>query len=105
MVYAEEGRHIYGSCASPDGQFVVFTRSTGDLGPVDNAATVMALIRLQDAPLVGDNGEALKVRFPNANHGPRLDLPAGWEPHWTANPKAAELFTAAFRTRSISTSK
>jgi WD40 repeat protein len=105
MVYAEETRHIYGGCASPDGHFVVFTRSTGDLGPVENTATVMALIRLSDSPLVGDISEALKVRFPEAKHGPRLDLPPGWEPHWTANSNAAELFTATFRSRSTSTSK
>jgi Tol biopolymer transport system component len=105
MVYAEESRHIYGGCSSPDGQFVVFTRSTGDLGPVENAAAVMALIRLSDSPLVGDNREALKARFPEAKHGPRLDLPSGWEPHWTANTNAAELLTAALRTRSTSISK
>ena len=105
MVYAEDGRHIYGGCASPDGQFVVFTRSTGDLGQVENAGTVMGLIRISDSPVAGVNSEALKARFPEAKNGPRLDLPPGWEPHWTANSNAAELFTAAFRILSTSTSK
>ncbi len=105
MVYAEEGRHIYGGCASPDGRFVVFTRSTGDLGQVEDTGTVMGLIRFTDAPMVGDNGTALKARFPDAKHGPRLDLPAGWEPHWTANTNAAEIFAAAFKVPATSSNK
>ena len=32
MRYAEEGRHVYGACPSPDGKYLVFTRSEKDLG-------------------------------------------------------------------------
>ena len=67
MLYAEEGRHIYGGCVSPDGKYVLFTRSQQDLGEVDNSQTTMAVIRYQDTPTVG----------------PMLDLGRGWEPHWT----------------------
>ncbi|GEM_PF-152573 len=81
MIYAEAGRHIYGSCASPDGNFVLFTRSVEDLGKVDQSETTMAIIRWRDTPMIGD--ASLRERFPNANLGPRLDLGPGWEPHWT----------------------
>lgn len=72
MLYAEAGRHIYGACASPDGRFLLFTRSEEDLGRVDHARTTMAIVRLSDAPLSGD-------AVTN-----RLDLGPGWEPHWGA---------------------
>ena len=83
LLYAEEGRHIYGACPSPDSKFLMFTRSIEDLGKVDHTGTTMAIIRWGDTPMVGDRSEALKERVPNANHGPRLDLGPGWEPHWT----------------------
>ncbi len=67
MLYAEEGRHIYGGCVSPNGKYILFTRSQQDLGEVDNSQTTMAVIRYQDTPTVG----------------PMLDLGRGWEPHWT----------------------
>ena len=68
-IYSETGRHIYGACASPDGQHVLFTRSAEDLGKVTGID--MAIIRW---PKAADPGEA----------PPRLDLGPGWEPHWTA---------------------
>ena len=71
MLYAEPERHIYGACASPDGRFLLFTRSEEDLGRVDHAKTTMAIIRLADAPLRG-----------TATMTNRLDLGPGWEPHW-----------------------
>ena len=82
-LYAEEGRHIYGGCISPDGGYVLFTRSREDLGRVDNSDTTISIIRLRDTPVLGDVGPALRTRFPEAKTGLRLDLPAGWEPHWT----------------------
>jgi Tol biopolymer transport system component len=83
-LYAEEGRHIYGGCLSPDGRYALFTRSEEDLGKVDNSRTTMAIIRRADAPMIGDASAGLRRRFPKATTGPRLDLGAGWEPHWTA---------------------
>jgi Tol biopolymer transport system component len=82
-LYAEEGRHIYGGCISPDGRYALFTRSVEDLGKVDNSRTTMAIIRRADTPMIGDESAGLRQRFPNATSGPRLDLGAGWEPHWT----------------------
>jgi Tol biopolymer transport system component len=69
-IYAEAGRHIYGACASPNGQYVLFTRSVEDLGKAES--TEMAIIRWP-AGLEPGTG-ALPVR---------VDLGPGWEPHWT----------------------
>ena len=51
MLYAEEGRHMYGGCVSPDGKYVLFTRSQQDLGEVDQSNTTMAVIRYEDTPM------------------------------------------------------
>jgi len=83
VLYAEEGRHIYGGCVSPDGKYVLFTRSQQDLGEVDNSLTTMAIIRFQDTPIIAGKNEALRKAYPDANNGPILQLSWGWEPHWT----------------------
>jgi Tol biopolymer transport system component len=83
LIYAEEGRHMYGGCVSPDGEYVLFTRSVEDLGRVDNSKTSMAIIRWRDAPMVGGQSESLLKKYPGACRGPMLDLSWGWEPHWT----------------------
>jgi Tol biopolymer transport system component len=70
-IYAEVGHHIYGACVSPDGKYVMFTRSLEDLGQVTEIE--MAIIRWPEASHPGD-----------ARASVRLDLGAGWEPHWTA---------------------
>ncbi|MCI0537258.1 MAG: hypothetical protein L0Z50_18750 [Verrucomicrobiales bacterium] len=74
VLYAEEGTHICGGCASPDGKFLIFTRSASDLGDNENKKITMSILRLADAPL------NLKAEATNV---PRLDLGPGWEPHWT----------------------
>lgn len=75
-VYAEAGRHIYGACASPDGRYLLFTRSKEDLGKV--GAIEMAIIRCptKDAVTVASSLDGGALRD-------RLDLGRGWEPHWT----------------------
>jgi hypothetical protein len=83
LIYAEADRHTYGGALSPDGKYVLFTRSQTDLGQVDNSRTKMALMRLADRPIVAGAGEALRKAYPKAKQGPVLDLPWGWEPHWT----------------------
>jgi Tol biopolymer transport system component len=83
MLYAEEGRHIYGGCASPDGRYLLFTRSIEDLGKVDQSQTTLAIIRRVDAPMLGDSGKSIRQRYPDAKPELRLDLGLGWEPDWT----------------------
>jgi dipeptidyl aminopeptidase/acylaminoacyl peptidase len=83
MRYAEEGRHVYGTCPSPDGKYLVFTRSEKDLGGADGAGTQLTIIRWVDTPMVGGTSEKLRKQYPEARRGPRLDLSWGWEPHWT----------------------
>ena len=80
MLYGEAGRHIYGGAVSPDGKYVVFTRSLTD-GNEDTAE--IGLIRLSDAPVVAGDSRALRQRHPKAKDGPVLALGPGWEPHWT----------------------
>jgi Tol biopolymer transport system component len=84
MIYGETGRHIYGGAVSPDGKYVLFTKSQRDLGKVDNSVTTLALMRLRDAPAIGGDSEILRKAYPHARAGPVLDLSFGWEPHWTA---------------------
>jgi len=84
VLYAEAGRHIYGACVSPDGKYLLFTRSVDDLGKVDHRGTTMAIIRCSETPMIGDEDAALRRRLPNASSGPRWDLGYGWEPHWTS---------------------
>ncbi len=83
LLYAEEGRHLYGACASPDLKYLLFTRSTADLTKVEHEDTQMAIIRWADTPMRGDESESLRQRLPHAQTGPRLDLGPGWEPCWT----------------------
>jgi Tol biopolymer transport system component len=83
LLYAEDKRHIYGGCPSPDGKYLLFTRSGVDLGRVENSRTSMAIIRmpvatgLDEPPIPPANNTAVSRR------APRLDLSTGWEPHWT----------------------
>jgi Tol biopolymer transport system component len=83
MLYAEGGRHVYGGAASPDGRYLLFTRSIEDLGKVDHTQTTMAIVRYSDTPMLGDGDTALRKVYPEARPATRLDLGPGWEPHWT----------------------
>jgi dipeptidyl aminopeptidase/acylaminoacyl peptidase len=79
MLYGEDGRHIYGGAISPDGLYVIFTRS-----PIDGITkSPMGIIRLADAPIIGGDSKALRKLHPKAHDGPVLNLPEGFEPHWT----------------------
>lgn len=84
---AEEQRHLYGACASPDGHYLLFTRSESDLGKVDNSKTRMAIVRMADTPMLAEDNAGLKKKYPGVPVGACLDLGPGWEPHWTATLK------------------
>ncbi len=70
-LYALPDYHIYGACASPDGEYLVFTRSAEDLG--EPKTTIMGIIRWPKTPQPADTSAVL-----------RLDLGLGFEPFWTA---------------------
>jgi Tol biopolymer transport system component len=80
-IYAEQGRHIYGACASPDGQYALFTRSVEDLGQV--AVIEMAVIRWPSPTAAGTAAQATTPTSSAEPQPTRIDLGPGWEPHWT----------------------
>ena len=84
MFFAEDGRHIYGGCVSPDGNYVLFTGNKEEDGDPKNAGAPMGLLRLRDAPMVTGTSLAARKEHPGAKAGPVLALPPGWEPHWTS---------------------
>lgn len=90
LVYAEDGRHVYGGQVSPDGRYVVFTGNLAEDGDPGNAGAPMGLIRLADAPIIGGESRELRALHPGAGHAPVLTLPAGWEPCWTLGERVAE---------------
>jgi len=83
LLYGEENRHMYGGSSSPDGKYLLFTRSEVDLGRVDNSRTSMAIIRMADTPMFVGHADATRAKDPEIRRGPVLDLSWGWEPHWT----------------------
>ena len=99
MLYAEEGRHIYGACASPDAKYLLFTRSIEDLGAVGKSQTTMAVVRWADTPMLGDESAALRRQFPNAKPARWVDLGPGWEPHWTYSEAPADANAATVGTK------
>ncbi len=91
LVFGSDGSHIYGGATSPDDKYVLFTTSTGDGGGSEKNGAAMHVIRLADTPMITGESKKLRELHPNTNGGPVLDLPVGWEPHWTyAAIKAAK---------------
>ena len=84
LILAEDGRHVYGGCVSPDGNYVLFTGNKEEDGDPLNSGAPMGLLRLRDAPMVIGSSPAARKEHPIANDGPVLVLPPGWEPHWTS---------------------
>lgn len=89
LLYAEDGRHVYGGCVSPDGHYVLFTGNAVEDGDPANGGGPMGLMRLADAPILGGDSVEMRTRHPGARRGPVLVLPAGWEPHWTGGEAPA----------------
>ena len=90
LVYAEDGRHVYGGVISPDGKYVVLTGNAQEDGDPSRQGAEMHLLRLRDTPMIHNPSPELRARFPDARTGPRLALPRGFEPCWTARDILAQ---------------
>jgi Tol biopolymer transport system component len=84
LVYAEDGRHIYGGHVSPDGRYVLFVGAPKEDGDPAHIGAPMGLMRLADAPIIGGDSAVLRKQYPQAKSGPVLALPNGLEPCWTS---------------------
>ncbi len=83
LVYGEDGVHVYGGALSPDGRYVLFTRSLKDGAGSEDAGAPICIMRLSDAPAIGGGSAALRKVHPDAKDAPVLQLETGWEPCWT----------------------
>jgi Tol biopolymer transport system component len=83
VIYAQKNRHIYGGCPSPDGKYVLFSRSDVDLGRLDNSRTSMAIMRMPDSPNSSGPVSPAAAEQASSRRAPLLELSWGWEPHWT----------------------
>lgn len=83
LVYGEEGAHIYGGTLSPDGRYVIFTRSPKDGGGAEASGAPMRIVRMADTPAIAGESPELRAKHPDAKEAEWVDLPMGWEPHWT----------------------
>lgn len=83
LLYAEEGFHIYGGALSPDAQYFLFTKSPKDGGDPEGKGAPMYVMRISDTPSIGGASPELRSLHPQTKDGPALELPSGWEPHWT----------------------
>jgi hypothetical protein len=83
MVYAENGRHIYGGTLSPDAKYVLFSRVLLDGAGGLVSGVSMGLIRFSDKPTIAGKSKRLAELYPDAEKAVVLDLVVGWEPDWT----------------------
>lgn len=82
LVVAEQYRHLYFACVSPDNKYVIYSRLVKD----GSLAGPMAVLRLADAPLLDGPWTAAQEQYAkNAKRGPilHLDLPDAFHPGWT----------------------
>jgi hypothetical protein len=82
LVVAEQYRHLYFACVSPDNKYVIYCRPEKD----GSLTGTMAVVRLADTPIIDGPWRAVEKQYaPNAKRGPvlHLDLPASFHPHWT----------------------
>jgi hypothetical protein len=91
LLFGSDGSHIYGGATSPDDKYVLFTTSSGDGGGSEKGGAAIHVIRIADTPMITGESKKLRELHPNTKGGPVLDLPVGWEPHWTyADIKASK---------------
>lgn len=83
LVYAEDGRHLYGGTMSPDGKYVLFSKVMLDgIGGLVSC-TGMGITRFSDKPLLGGKSRRTRRYHPEAEQAVVVHLPIGYEPDWT----------------------
>jgi Tol biopolymer transport system component len=95
LLYAEDGRHTYGGCFSPDGRYALFTGNAQEDGDPAQGGAPMQILHVADAPILGGDSPELRQQYPNAKVGPLLTLPSGWEPLWTVSESLAGALEAS----------
>lgn len=90
LLYGEEGFHIYGGAVSPDGKYILFSRSPQDGSGAEKDGGQICIMRMSDAPSIGGESEELRQLHPVTKDGPVLPVGQGWEPHWTYAEIGAE---------------
>lgn len=90
LVYGEEGAHIYSGGLSPDSAYVIFTRWPQDGGGAEGQGAPMAIMRMADAPAINGESPEMRALHPGAKTATLVELPMGWEPHWTYTDVGAE---------------
>lgn len=83
LIYGDDAYHIYGGRLSPDGNYVLFTKSLKDGGGSEKEGAPIFVMRLADAPAVGGDSGELRQKHPEVKDAPVIELHAGWEPDWT----------------------
>ena len=83
LVYAEEGWHIYGGVLSPDGHYVLFSKTEADGGGTKEDGGPLCAMRLADAPTIAGPSPEMRNLYPQAKNGEVIQFSKGWEPHWT----------------------
>ncbi len=83
MVYAEDGRHLYGGTLSPDGKYLLFSKVMLDgIGGLVSC-TGMGITPFSDKPLIGGKSTRTRRLHPEAEQAVVVHLPVGYEPDWT----------------------
>lgn len=84
LVFGEDGYHIYGGEASPNGKYALFSKLESDGGGSDKSGAPIYLMRLEDAPTIKGDSRDLRKVHPSTKDGTVLNLGiTGWEPEWT----------------------
>jgi len=83
LIYGEDGYHIYGGALSPDGKYVLLTKTREDGGGSERSGGPICVMRTADAPTIGGKSSELRKVHPDTKDGPVLQLRRGWEPCWT----------------------
>lgn len=64
LLYGEEGFHIYGGAVSPDGKYILFSRSPQDGSGAEKDGGQICIMRMSDAPSIGARARSFDSFIP-----------------------------------------